>query len=251
MKPLILRAAIAVVRLWTHIYTYSLPAPPREARRAEVASDIWHSVHDPDRGSPSRLALQIILRLLLGVPDDLGWRFEQRSAVTRARARAALTGCAAGVVALACVSVFLRVQSPRLPPGIPAKATALHVPPVPPPAPPGTGEHAAGSQPTLQDPVYGQTSYTVATNAVAPVLIKAVRPVYPPIAVVNDLKGVVVVEATITETGRVAETRAVRPAGLLTQPTIDAVKQWEFAPGDSSGIVVKSLLTVKVKFTRP
>ena len=120
----------------------------------------------------------------------------------------------------------------------------------PPPAPAEPFDRATGSPTSRSNPEYGQTSYTVTTNAVAPVLIKAVRPVYPPIAVVNDVKGVVVVEATITEAGRVADARAVQPAGLLTQPAIDAVRLWEFAPGDSSGTVVKSLLTVKVKFTR-
>jgi TonB family protein len=249
MKPPILRAAIAVVRLWTHIYTYRLPCALREARRAEVASDIWHSVHDPDRGSPSRLALHVILRLLLGVPDDLGWRLEQSNAPTSPQARAALAGVAVGVVALAMVSAFLRIQSPALPHPLQVRVDTTLAPPRPAPAEPF--DRATGSPPSGLKPEYGQASYTVTTNAVAPVLIKAVRPVYPPIAAVNDLKGVVVVEATITEAGRVADARVVQPAGLLTQSAIDAVRLWEFAPGDSSGTVVKSLLTVKVKFTRP
>jgi TonB family protein len=248
MNSLIVRAAIGIVGLWTAVYTCRLPAAIREARRSEIASDVWDSVHDSDRASPSRLAVHMILRLLLGMRDDLAWRSEQPNAPASPRARAALAGCAAGVVALACVSVFLRVHSPRLPPDIRTETTALYLPP---PAPPAPLDGATDSLSSLRDPVYAQTSYTVATNAVAPVLIKAVRPVYPPIAVVNDLKGVVVVQATITEAGRVADARVVQPVGLLTQPAIDAVRQWEFAPGDSSGTVVKSLLTVRVKFTRP
>jgi TonB family protein len=249
MKSLMLRAVVTAVGLWTALYTYRLPSRLREARRAEVASDLWQSMHDPDRGSAPRLALHILLRLLLGLRDDLGWRFEQPTAPARPRARAAMTGCAAGVVALMCLSIFLRVQSPRLPPNVRTGTTALHVPPAPPPAPPGSLEGASDSLPSFRDAVYGQTTFTVATNAAPPVLIKAVRPVYPPIAVVNDVTGVVVVQATITEAGRVADARVVQAAGFLTQPAIDAVRQWEFAPGDSSGTVIKSLLTVKVKFT--
>ena len=166
------------------------------------------------------------------------------------RTRAALSGVAAGLVALAMVSAFLRIASPPLPQPVPVRVDTTLAPPRP-PEPPGPVGRAPEAPASTWRPEYGQTSYTVTTNAVAPVLIKAVRPVYPPIAAVNHVKGVVVVQATITEAGRVADARAVQRAGLLTQPAIDAVRQWEFAPGDASGTVVKSLLTVKVKFSRP
>ena len=72
---------------------------------------------------------------------------------------------------------------------------------------------------------------------------------YPPIAIAYDLQGVVVVQATITDAGRVADARVMQPASLLSQSAIDAVKQWEFAPSHRGGTPVKSTLTVLVTFT--
>jgi TonB family protein len=99
--------------------------------------------------------------------------------------------------------------------------------------------------------VYARTSYTVTADGVAPQRIKEVSPVYPPILLANDVEGVVVVEATITEAGRVADARVVRPAGILSHPALQAVQQWEFAPGDSRRGTARHTLTVTVSFTRP
>lgn len=249
MNSMMVRAAIGVVRLWTKLYTCALPVAVREARRAEIASDVWHSVHDPDRDAPWRLALLMILRLLLGIRDDLGWRSEQPKTTTRPRTRVALTAGALCALALAVAPPWWRPQSPPLPqrPDFGTQAAVVHSPPAPPPAP----ASATGSLQSVPDRMYGQTSYTVTTNAVAPIRIKEVRPVYPPIAIAYDVRGVVVVQATITDAGRVADARVIQPVGLLSQSAIDAVKQWQFTASDRGGTSVKSLLTVRVTFTPP
>ena len=72
------RVAAAIVRAWTRAYTSGLPAHLREARQGEIASDLWESAHDPER-SPAAIALQMIARMVIGVPDDVGWRSEQVS----------------------------------------------------------------------------------------------------------------------------------------------------------------------------
>ena len=54
--------AITVTRWWTRVYTLGLPADLREARRAEIESDLWESLHDPDAPSP-----QILPRLAGGL----------------------------------------------------------------------------------------------------------------------------------------------------------------------------------------
>ena len=61
------RAAAGVTRWWTRCYTAGLPLDLREARRAEVESDLWESLAD---GGTAR---HILARLALGIVDDLTW----------------------------------------------------------------------------------------------------------------------------------------------------------------------------------
>jgi hypothetical protein len=70
------RLAAAVVRAWTQVYTWGLARSARDARREEIESDLWESVHDPDVDRET-LALQIWARLLAGVFDDVRWRAAQ------------------------------------------------------------------------------------------------------------------------------------------------------------------------------
>lgn len=61
--------AMAITRWWTRVYTAGLPADVRETRRAEIESDLWESLHDPEAMRP-----QILPRLAGGVMDDVRWR---------------------------------------------------------------------------------------------------------------------------------------------------------------------------------
>jgi TonB family protein len=239
-------AAIASVRLWTAIYTWRLPSAVRDVRRAEIEADLWDSAHDPDIGGRWSLPLQLTARLLLGIPDDLGWRLEQVDVTRRRRARTALAG---GVLCALTLSVALALSGSPLPPvpqgpSVQAQAVISHPPPTPPPPPPAPGSVAPAQ--IDWNPIYGRTSYTVASEGAPPRRTKEVRPVYPPIAVMADLQGVVVVQARITEGGGVADARVIQSAGILSQSAMDAVQQWEFAPGAP----VQNTLTVKVSFTR-
>lgn len=71
------RAAAGVARWWTRLYTAGLPDDLREARRAEVESDLWESVSD---GAPSR---HILARVALGMADDLTWSLTFMDTTTR------------------------------------------------------------------------------------------------------------------------------------------------------------------------
>lgn len=71
-------AAARVARWWTRIYTAGLPDHLREARRAEVESDLWESLAD---GAPSH---HILARTALGLPDDLTWSLTVMDTSTRA-----------------------------------------------------------------------------------------------------------------------------------------------------------------------
>jgi uncharacterized protein (TIGR03435 family) len=82
MSPRLLHLAINCVRGWTRIYTWRMPPEPREVRRAEIESDLWESQRDVTR-PPLESARHILLRLLIGIPDDLGWRVEQEAVAGR------------------------------------------------------------------------------------------------------------------------------------------------------------------------
>ena len=71
-------AAVRVARWWTRCYTAALPGDVRDARRAEVESDLWESMAD---GGAAR---HILARLALGILDDLTWSMTRMDTSTRA-----------------------------------------------------------------------------------------------------------------------------------------------------------------------
>lgn len=75
-----------------------------------------------------------------------------------------------------------------------------------------------------------------------------VAPVYPPIARASGVTGVVILEAVISETGRVRNVRVLRSIPLLDQAAIDAVRQWQFTPTLLNGEPVPVVMTVTVSF---
>lgn len=76
MNPSKLPFAARIVRWWVWFYTLGLPASERDARAAEIESDIWEEVEFArGQGKLARfVTLQICSRLLLGIPMDLSWR---------------------------------------------------------------------------------------------------------------------------------------------------------------------------------
>ena len=93
MKPSRLPFAARIVRRWTWLYTLGLPAADRDARLAEIESDIWEEV-DFARGqgkSSPFINSQICSRLLLGVPMDLSWRLSHRGREREALGKSART----------------------------------------------------------------------------------------------------------------------------------------------------------------
>lgn len=247
MSQRLLQLTVAAVRVWTRVYTWKLPPAVREARRAEVESDLWESAHDPDPARRSHLPLRIVARLLLGIRDDLGWRLEQEDAMTGSRRlQIALTFLVVSLL-VSWIVLISRSAIPPLPeaPQMPAR---VHVPPPPPPPPPPSADGRAAQDIPF---IYGETSY-VATGAVtSPRTINFVRPVYPPIAVWSGVRGIVGVEATVDERGRVAEARVVQRAHwVLEQSALNAVRQWQFEPTTIDGVPVPVVITATVDFSQ-
>jgi TonB family protein len=236
------RVAASCVRGWTRIYTWRLPRDAREARRAEVESDLWESAHDPD--GVIHGGFHMLVRLLTGVPDDLGWRFEQENTMSaRIKLRMAIVGLAAVVGAVWMGAAWSLSQTSR--PDVPlplASAGIGYLPPPPPPPPPPGGE------PRSNPESYAQTSYAAANGAKPPIRINDVRPVYPPIAITYDVRGVVVLDATVDRAGRVVSTRIVRSIPVLDHATVNAVRQWQFQPSLVDGVPVPVEIRVSASF---
>jgi len=72
------RSAAALARAWVRLYTIGLPWELRETRRTEIDSDLWEHENDArDTGrAPVIAAMEVILRVLIGVTHDVSWRSE-------------------------------------------------------------------------------------------------------------------------------------------------------------------------------
>jgi TonB family protein len=78
--------------------------------------------------------------------------------------------------------------------------------------------------------------------------LKHVNAEYPSGARNAGVKGVVILNLTIDEQGRVADARVVRSIPLLDAAAVAAVKQWVYAPTLLDGVPIPVLLTVTVNF---
>lgn len=136
MKSPLLRLAIAVVRAWTRLYTWRMPATPREARRAEIESDLWEFEHDVAGDSRISPAMHVLLRLIAGVPHDLQWRVEAVPRDRRLQTKIALTATAFLVAALWALNALRTPELPPLPVSVQLVDVELLSPPPPPPPPP-------------------------------------------------------------------------------------------------------------------
>jgi hypothetical protein len=76
------RRALALVRAWVRLYTRGVAPDARAARRAEIDSDLYeHERAARERGRrPAVTALEILMRMALGVAADVWWRLEHRGA---------------------------------------------------------------------------------------------------------------------------------------------------------------------------
>jgi uncharacterized protein (TIGR03435 family) len=109
-----MRFATACVRAWTWLYTLGLPRDERFTRRNEIESDLWEFECDDASDHSFVSDLHILIRLVIGIPDDLGWRIERASvAGTLTQQGAVLTGRVVGAVLFICALYVIDVDSSR------------------------------------------------------------------------------------------------------------------------------------------
>jgi protein TonB len=82
-----------------------------------------------------------------------------------------------------------------------------------------------------------------------PVKIGGNDPVYPAMARVAGVQGMVIIEATIAADGHVMNARILRSLPLLDQAALEAVRQWQYTPTLLNGVPVPVVMTVTVTFT--
>jgi TonB family protein len=82
-----------------------------------------------------------------------------------------------------------------------------------------------------------------------PTRLKYVSPVYPKAALDKGVQGAVVLGATVGEDGKVRNVKVLKSIPLLDQAAIDALKQWEYAPGTRGGAAVAVEITVTITFS--
>jgi protein TonB len=103
--------------------------------------------------------------------------------------------------------------------------------------------------PPPEPPSVSVAPVPVGGNIKPPTKIKDVRPVYPAIAQAARVEGLVIIETTISQTGRVMDAKLLRSIPLLDAAALDAVRQWEFTPTLLNGSPVPVVMTVTVNFT--
>ena len=83
---------------------------------------------------------------------------------------------------------------------------------------------------------------------VAPKLVHAASPVYPPEAMWNYITGDVKAELVVGADGKVGEVKVISGPKALRDAAIEALKKYEYAPGTQGGRPVATKTTATVKF---
>ncbi len=126
--------AIAIVRAWTRAYTWGMDPRARNARLAEIESDLWESAHEGDGASA------ILARLILGLADDLVWRTTHDLIQDTSARRTATFGAIITLATLVVAAALWFIDAARAA-QLPEPPSVMHfvaspAPPPPPPPPP-------------------------------------------------------------------------------------------------------------------
>jgi len=93
------------------------------------------------------------------------------------------------------------------------------------------------------------TRKLVSTGVMEGLLVNRVVPVYPTMARVMRVSGIVQLQAMISRSGTIENLRVVSGPPLLQQAAVDAVKQWLYKPYLLNGEPVEVETSVNVDFT--
>lgn len=96
------------------------------------------------------------------------------------------------------------------------------------------------------------TVYTAGTDGVThPVVVKQVRPHYPPEALKEGKSALVNLECVVTKAGLPTAVRVLEHGDpAFDDEAVKALKQWEFKPGTKDGKPVSVRIEVEMTFTK-
>ena len=114
---------------------------------------------------------------------------------------------------------------------------------------------ASGAPPNALEPPKAVATATAQPEAsggeIPPRRTVYVRPVYPPLALKQGVKGLVTLRIFVQRNGRVAVARVadVQPAGYgFEQAAVEAAEQWRFIPVNDRGRPVDGVVEITVQF---
>ncbi|HTC92929.1 MAG TPA: TonB family protein [Terriglobales bacterium] len=121
------------------------------------------------------------------------------------------------------------------------------------PAPAVTAMNTAApsiSSPALSTP-NAPTRIHISATSLDDYIAHKVPPVYPPIAKMARVEGVVVLDVVLNKNGELAEVKVVSGPAMLARGALDAVRQWHFKPYivDGSPIEIESQVTMSFRLT--
>ena len=80
-------------------------------------------------------------------------------------------------------------------------------------------------------------------------LIRQIKPMYPPLALQTRVQGPVVLQATIARNGSIEQLHVVSGHPLLVRAAVEAVQQWRYRPYFLNGEAVEVETQITVNFT--
>lgn len=146
-------------------------------------------------------------------------------------------------------------KEPEPAPMVLASGAPVHrAQPVEPDSPAPSAPIAAAAMPGISLP-----TQTAAPKLIAPrvakitggTLIEHPSPVYPQLAVAQQLEGQVKLQVTITPTGTVENIRKISGPALLTGAAMSAVRRWRYDPPKIDGQAISREETITVDFKLP
>jgi protein TonB len=118
------------------------------------------------------------------------------------------------------------------------------------PQPGGSGDGRSAESPGGPGPSEtGNGATRVGGKIEPPTRVAYVPPAYPEIARQARIGGVVVLDCTIDQDGRVVDVRVISGHPLLNEAALSAVRQWRYRPTRLNGVPIPVLMTVTVRFT--
>ena len=76
-------------------------------------------------------------------------------------------------------------------------------------------------------------------------------PAYPSVARRANVRGVVLIDAGVGETGNVTDMKVISGSPLLTQAAMEALRTWKYEPARLNGQVTATRVRVSMSFSLP